>query len=107
MKDRIAEGKTRVLVVEDDIRLAERLQHLLEPEGFSTLVASSGEEALQILRDGQSRSDPVDLVLLDVVMPALGGYEVCRFIKSDTRLKHIPVIMVTALDSMEEWATGL
>jgi two-component system NtrC family sensor kinase len=107
VKDRIAEGKTRVLVVEDDIRLAERLQHLLEPEGFSTLVASSGEEALQILRDGQSRSDPVDLVLLDIVMPGLGGYEVCRFIKSDTRLKHIPVIMVTALDGVKEWATGL
>jgi two-component system NtrC family sensor kinase len=107
VKDRVAEGKARVLVVEDDIRLAERLQHLLEPEGFSTLVASSGEEALQVLRDGQSRSDPVDLVLLDVVMPALGGYEVCRFIKSDTRLKHIPVIMVTALDSVEEWTTGL
>jgi two-component system NtrC family sensor kinase len=107
VKDRIAEGKARVLVVEDDIRLAEKLQHLLEPEGFSTLVASSGEEALQILRDGQSRSDPVDLVLLDVLMPTLGGYEVCRFIKGDTRLKHIPVLMVTALDGVEEWATGL
>lgn len=107
MKDRIAEGKARVLIVEDDTRLAEIVQHLLEPEGFSTLVASSGEEALQVLHDGQSQPGIVDLVLLDVVMPGLSSYEVCRSIKGDARLKHIPVIMVTALDSVEERVTGL
>jgi len=107
VKGRIAEGKARVLIVEDDTRLAEILQHLLEPEGFSTLVVSSGEEALQILRDGQSQPGPVDLVLLDVVRPKLSDYEVCCFIKGDTRLKHIPVLMITALDSVEERVTGL
>jgi len=107
VKDRIAEGKARVLIVEDDTRLAEIVQHLLELEGFSTLVVSSGEQALRVLRDGQGQPGPVDLVLLDVVMPRLSGYEVCRSIKGDTRLKHIPVLMITALDSGEERVTGL
>jgi GAF domain-containing protein/CheY-like chemotaxis protein len=107
VKDRIAEGKARVLIVEDDIRLAEMFQQMLEPEGFSMLVASSAEEALQILRDGQSQPGAVDLVLLDVVMPGLSGYEVCRSIKGDIRLKHIPIIMVTTLDSGEERVAGL
>ncbi len=107
MRDRIAEGKARVLIVEDNIRLAEMFQHLLDSKGFSTLVASSGEEALHILRDGRGRPGPVDLVLLDIVMPGLDGYEVCRSIKSDAGLKHIPVIMVTALDSVEERVNGL
>jgi two-component system NtrC family sensor kinase len=108
VKERIAEAKARVLIVEDDARLAEIVQHLLEPEGFSTLIASSGEEALQILRDdGHSQPGPVDLVLLDIVMPGLSGYAVCRSLKGDIRLKHIPVLMITALDSVEEQVAGL
>ncbi|HID63823.1 MAG TPA: GAF domain-containing protein [Anaerolineae bacterium] len=107
MKGEISKGKARVLIVEDDTNLAGMVQQLLEPEGFSTLVASSGEEALQILRDGQSQPDAVDLILLDVVMPGLNGYEVCRSIKGNARLKHIPVIMVTALDGVEERVSGL
>jgi len=97
----------RVLIVEDDLGLAEMLQQMLEPEGFSMLLASSGEEALQILREGQSHLDPVDLVLLDGVMPGLNGYEVFRSIKGDARLKHIPVIMVATLDGEEEWVASL
>ena len=107
VRDRITEDKARVLIVEDDTRLAEMVRPLLVPEGFSLLVASSDEEALQILHDGQGQPDPVDLVLLDVVMAGLGGYEVCRSIKGDARLKHIPVIMVSAPDSVEERVTGL
>jgi len=107
VEDRIAEGMARVLIVEDDLGLAEMLQQMLEPEGFSMLLASSGEEALQILREGQSHLDPVDLVLLDGVMPGLNGYEVFRSIKGDARLKHIPVIMVATLDGEEEWVAGL
>ncbi|MFB0538227.1 MAG: GAF domain-containing protein [Anaerolineae bacterium] len=107
MKNEVSEGKVRVLIVEDDTHLAEMFQHLLASEEFSTLVASSGEEALQILRDGQICPGPVDLVLLDILMPGLSGYDVCRSIKGDARLKHIPVIMVTALGSVEERVTGL
>jgi two-component system NtrC family sensor kinase len=107
VKNEVSEGKVRVLIVEDDTYLAEMFQHLLASEEFSTLVASSGEEALQILRDGPRWSGPVDLVLLDILMPGLSGYDVCRSIKGDARLKHIPVIMVTALGSVEERVTGL
>jgi two-component system NtrC family sensor kinase len=107
VEERTAEGKARVLIVEGDHGLAGMAQHLLRPEGFSTLVASSGEAALQILGDGRGQPDPVDLVLLDVVMPGLSGCEVCSFIKNDTRLKHIPVIMVTTLNSVEERVASL
>jgi len=106
VEERAAEGKARVLIVESDPGLAGRVQRLLEPEGFATLVASSGEEALQILGDGQGQPGPIDLVLLDSEMPGLSGCEVCRFIKGDTRLKHIAVIMVTTLNGVEERVAG-
>ena len=92
----------RVLVVDDiqaNIRL---LQARLESEYFDVVTAGSGPEALEIcLRER------VDVVLLDVMMPGMDGFEVCRRLKSSAQTLHIPVVMVTALDQVSDKIQGL
>jgi two-component system cell cycle response regulator len=78
------------------------LQARLEAEYFEVLTASSGEKALDIC----SR-ERVDVVLLDVMMPQMDGFEVCRRLKSNARTHHVPVIIVTALDQASDKVQGL
>ncbi len=82
-----------VLVVDDDPANRELLARRLQRYGARTSLAQSGVEALQLLR-----KDAFDLVLLDLLMPGLDGYQVLVKLKADTRLRHIPVIMVSGLD---------
>lgn len=87
---------SKVLIVDDNVQNRELLVAYVEDiPNVSTLEASNGIEALARLAD-----DPPDLVLLDIMMPKMSGFEVCRRIKSDPRSRHIPVVMVTALDEM-------
>ena len=83
----------RVLVVDDIGANVKLLQARLSAEHFHVLTAYSGEEALELLQ-----SERVDVVLLDVMMPGMDGFEVCRRIKASTPTMHVPVVMVTALD---------
>ncbi|MEK7206070.1 MAG: response regulator, partial [candidate division NC10 bacterium] len=96
------ETRSTILVVEDEEGIARMIQVLLEARGFSALVSHSGDEALAHLRDR-----PVDLVLLDVMMPGMDGYEVCRRLKADGRWRHIPVVMLTAKDTVRDMVLGL
>jgi CheY-like chemotaxis protein len=80
-----------ILVVEDDPHVLEMVQELLESRGLSSIAARSGEKALAIL-DRQ----PVDLILMDIRMPGMNGWDVLRALKDGERHGHIPVIMVTA-----------
>lgn len=92
----------RILVVDDmpvNLRL---MQAQLAEEYFEVLLASSGREALEICR-----REMVDLVLLDVMMPEMDGYEVCRRLKADPATMHLPVVLVTALDQQEDRVRGL
>jgi len=82
-----------VLVVDDNIQNLELLQAYLEDLDCQTLAAKDGPEALEII----SRQPP-DLILLDIMMPKMSGFEVCRKIKADPKTRDIPVIMVTALN---------
>ncbi|MCE7030118.1 PleD family two-component system response regulator [Jiella avicenniae] len=92
----------RILVV-DDIEVNLRLLTArLAAEYYEVAGAESGEAALKLL-DAQ----PFDLVLLDVMMPGLDGFEVCRRIKASPRLMHVPVVLITALDQPEDRLTGL
>jgi class 3 adenylate cyclase len=86
----------RVLVVDDVPQNLKLMHAVLEPRGFTVLSATSGEEALRIL-DGTS----VDVVLLDVVMPGMDGYQTCTRIKADDRTAMLPVVMVTASGTQE------
>src|SRR5690348_6497542 len=92
----------RVLVVDDVPANVKLLDAQLSAEYFDVVTAGSGEEALAIC----ARS-PCDIVLLDVMMPGVDGFEVCRRLKADPATHHIPVIMVTALDQPSERVKGL
>jgi class 3 adenylate cyclase/CheY-like chemotaxis protein len=86
-----APAKTRVLVVDDQPPNIRLLEAILVPRGYDVTPASSGEEALAVL----DQSD-VDLVLCDIVMPGMDGYQVCRAIRERPATAYLPVVMVTA-----------
>ncbi len=90
---------TRVLVVEDEQSLREPLVYLLEKEGYEVLEAADGNAALELFK-----SEPLDLILLDIMMPGMSGNEVCRVIRQTS---NIPVIMLTAKDSEIDKVVGL
>jgi signal transduction histidine kinase/DNA-binding response OmpR family regulator len=91
-----------VLIVDDEARNRELLRVMLTPEGLDLTTAASGEEALAMVAQ-----HPPDLILLDVMMPGMDGYEVALRIKSDEHTKSIPIIMVTALDDHKARVLGL
>lgn len=92
----------RILVVDDAPANAKLLEDLLGFHGFEVDAVSSGEEAL-----ARVRQDPPDLVLLDVLMPGLSGYEVCRELRADPAFAMMPIVMVTALEDRESRLKGL
>jgi len=96
------EQRNSVLVVDDEPNGFDVIEAHLYREGYDLTYASSGIEAL-------SQIDAIepDVILLDVMMPEMDGIEVCRHIKSDPHWKHIPIIMVTALNSKEDLARSL
>jgi two-component system sensor histidine kinase/response regulator len=91
-----------VLIVDDDAGARHTLEALLFQEGYELAFAASGKETLAFL---ESRTP--DVILLDIMMPEMDGLEVCRRIKSKGAWRHIPVILVTALESKEDLVRGL
>lgn len=83
----------RILIVDDTRQNAELLEAHLDGHGYETRLASHGEEALQVAADW-----PADLILLDIMMPKLSGFEVCRRLRADPATANVGVLMVTALD---------
>ena len=92
----------RVLVVDDILANVKLLEARLSAEYFDVLTAYNGQEALDICE-----RERVDVVLLDVMMPGMDGFEVCRRIKADPKTMHMPVVMVTALDQPSDKVQGL
>ncbi|MEW6188296.1 MAG: response regulator [Thermodesulfobacteriota bacterium] len=92
----------KILIVEDDPDILELLHFNLEKAGYRTLRAEDGEQALPLAR----KQNP-DLVLLDLLLPGLNGLEVCRRMKGDPALQHIPIIMVTAKGEEMDRIVGL
>ena len=92
----------RILVVDDVPANVKLLEVRLLAEYFEVLTAFSGADALEICESGK-----VDVVLLDVMMPEMDGFEVCRRLKADSTTAHIPVVMVTALDEVADRVRGL
>jgi DNA-binding response OmpR family regulator len=93
-----------ILIVEDDPDLAEGLRYNLERERFPTRVASDGEEALRAALDER---DPPSLILLDLMLPNMGGLELCRRLRREPSTRRTPIIMVTARTSEVDVAAGL
>lgn len=98
-----SEGKSifSILIVDDEPRNIQLLGNLLEDNGYNIEFAMNGEETLEWLG-----SRPFDLILLDVMMPGMNGYEVCRKIKSDITRNHIPIIFLTAKTNTEDIIKG-
>jgi two-component system cell cycle response regulator len=92
----------RVLIVDDLLPNIKLLEARLLAEYFDVISATNGPEALEICRDGRC-----DIVLLDVMMPGMDGFEVCRRLKADHATMHLPVVMVTALDQPADRVRGL
>jgi len=92
----------RILVVDDLPQNVKLLAHLLEAKGYAVATAASGPEALL-----KVEKEPPDLVLLDVMMPEMSGYEVCRKIRDNPATGILPVVMVTSLDPAQERIRGL
>jgi adenylate cyclase len=89
-------GDTTVLAVDDQPENLRLLDAVFSPRGYTVLQASTGLGALSLLA-----AHPVDLVLLDIVMPGIDGYEVCRRIRADERTAFLPVVMITASGSQQ------
>jgi two-component system cell cycle response regulator len=92
----------RVLVVDDLVPNVKLLSAKLQAEYFDVITASSGPEALQKVAES-----PPDLILLDVMMPGMDGFEVSRRLKADPKTTHIPIVMITALSDSENRVRGL
>jgi signal transduction histidine kinase len=99
----------RVLVVDDDARNVRLLTSLLSGRGFTVVAAPSGEEALRLLAPAAARDGGAapDILLLDAMMPGLSGFEVCGRLRSDPLTRMIPIVMVTALNSVDEKVRAL
>ena len=95
-------NKKHILLVEDDEFLAELYATKLNLEGFEVSLASDGEKGLKLIKE----KNP-DLVLLDIIMPKMDGFEVLKQIKADKKTKSIPVILLTNLSQKDEVKKGL
>lgn len=93
---------SRVLIVEDEPDIRELVVHHLKREGYLVSAASSGEEALR-----QVQAAPPDLVLLDLMMPAMDGLEVCRRLRQDPVTASLPIVMLTAKGDEVDRVLGL
>lgn len=82
---------TKILIVEDDKHISKLVKYNLEKAGFDCIVTVTGEDALEVL-DRES----FDLIILDIMLPKMDGFETCRNIKQDKKLSNVPIIMLTA-----------
>jgi len=98
----MAEEKKRVLCIEDDAEMIDLIRLILERKGFEVLEAVGGKEGLEV-----SRREMPDLILLDLMMPEVDGWEVFRQLRADEQLKDIPVIVVTAKAQSIDIVLGL
>jgi DNA-binding response OmpR family regulator len=92
----------RILAVDDSPTVLEMITQILETGGYSVLTAVDGAEALDT-----ARAERPDLILLDVMLPKLDGYRVCRLLKFDQNYRDIPIIMLTAKAEDQAMATGI
>jgi two-component system alkaline phosphatase synthesis response regulator PhoP len=99
---RVSMATERILVVDDEEDLLELIRYNLGKEGYQVRCVSTGEMALR-----EARAQPPDLILLDLMLPAVDGLSVCKRLKSDPETQQIPVVMVTAKTAEADIVSGL
>jgi len=82
---------TKILIVDDEKDIVETLSFMLNAKGYEIISAYDGEEGLKLAKE-----EKPDLIILDVMMPKINGYKICRLLKYDAKYKNIPIVMVTA-----------
>ena len=95
-------AQPKVLVVDDEKNIVEAIVYNLQKSGFRTLVANDGKRALEL-----AQREVPDLITLDVMLPEMDGWEVCRNLRQDSRTKRIPVIMLTVKNDETDKVVGL
>src|SRR5215813_855010 len=98
----MVEAQAKILVVDDEAKNIKLLEAILLPRGYEVVIASNGEEALQ-----QVQQERPDLILLDVMMPVMDGFEACRILKDNADTRLIPVVIMTALGQVEDRIKGI
>ncbi len=96
------DNRGRILIAEDSPTQAEQLEHLLVTNGYTVAVVGNGQEALEAVR-----KEKPTLIISDIMMPAMDGYELCRSVKSEPGLKDIPVMLLTSLSDPADIIRGL
>ncbi len=91
----------KILIVDDEKDIVETLAFMLKAKGFECICAYDGEEGLKLAKECSP-----DLIILDVMMPKINGYKICRLLKYDSKYKNIPIIMVTARSQEEDREIG-
>jgi DNA-binding response OmpR family regulator len=97
-----AQQVPRIMVVDDDPDTVSIVAHHLQREGFVAVEAVSGSECLLIVQE-----HPVDIILLDLMMPEMDGFAVCRALRDNPGTAEIPIIMITARDDLDARAEGM
>ncbi len=92
----------QILVVDDDPDTVSILARHLQREGYNTIEAVSGAECIRLARE-----NPIDVILLDLMMPGMDGFDVCRALKEHPTTADIPIIMITARDDLDARAEGM
>jgi len=92
----------RILVVDDDEMVLQALGELLKPEGYEVHLISSGAEALKRLDE-----NGYDLLLLDIIMPLMDGFELCRKVREQEKYRETPIVFLTAKSREEDMKSGL
>lgn len=92
----------KVVIVEDELTLSETLADNLQEEGFEVHVSHDGDDGLTLIR-----AERPDLIVLDIMLPALDGLSVCRIVRRDATISHIPIIMLTARGTEVDKIVGL
>ena len=97
-------GQRRVLLVEDDLDIRDELTQLLEDEGFQVTGAGNGLEAMNLLRQARLRKHPPNVILLDLMMPVMNGWQFLREQRQDPNLSAIPVVVMSATSGLRRGA---
>lgn len=92
----------KILIVDDEPNLVKLLQSILEGNGYDVIVACDGQEGID-----KTYQEKPDLIILDVMLPKIDGYEVCKMLRSDARSRDIPIIMLTGRTEAQDIRMGM
>ena len=92
----------KILIVDDDNQITTLIEFILKKEGYFTVVAHSGEDGIRMAHE-----ENPDLMILDLMMPGVDGYQVCRTLRADEKKQDLPILMLTALGMGKDFEKGL